>query len=272
MRLKSVVMLGLAAAVFTGCDDDEITSVVRPPLAGVRFVNGITEGWAVDIRAVNQIEWTPVANNLAYRHTTTHQPTEAGKAHLIRVFPTSTVAEVTSVVMLEETITFQANTDVTLLLTGSTAAGDVRFVVIQDDISAPAEGNIGVRLVNVSTSSRDGYLVATPTTAISGAPTWSNVGPVSASSYVERAAGAVAARITAAGSTASPVSAQGPTAPADPSPGVLLAAGVNTPGTRFSVYYFPAVQAIGESQGRPAVVATAASAIWYVDRNPAETR
>lgn len=272
MRLKSVVMLGLAAAVFTGCDDDEVTNVVRPPLAGVRIINGITEGWAIDLRAVNQIEWTPVANNLAYRHSTTHQPTEAGKAHVLRVFMTSTVAEVTSVVMLEETISFQANTDVTLLITGSTAAGTVRFEVLQDDITAPSANNIGVRLVNVSGSARDGYLVATPTTAISGSPTWSNVGPVSASPYVERAAGAAAARITAAGSTASPVSAQGPTAPADPSPGVLPAAGVNTPGTRFSVYYFPAVEAIGASQGRPAVAATAASAIWYVDRNPAETR
>ncbi|HUF66451.1 MAG TPA: DUF4397 domain-containing protein [Gemmatimonadaceae bacterium] len=270
MRLKSVVMLGLAAAVFTGCDDDEVTNVVRPPLAGVRIINGITEGWAIDLRAVNQIEWTPVANNLAYRHSTIHTPTEAGKPLHLRVFSTSTVAEVTSVVMLEENITFQANSRVTLLVTGSTAAGNVRFVVINDDLTPPAATNIGVRLVNVSGAAVDGYLVATPTTAIAGAPTWSNVGPIAASAYVERAAGAAAARITAAGSIADPVSAQGPTAPADPSPGVLPAAGVNTPLTRFSVYYFPAVQPIGSFQGRPAVVETAASAIWYVDRNPAD--
>jgi hypothetical protein len=270
MRLKSVVMLGLAAAVFTGCDDDDVTSVVAPPLAGVRLINGITEGWAVDVRAVNQIEFTPVANNLAYRHTTPYIPTEAGKAHVLRVFPTSTVAEVTSVIMLEETISFQANSRITLLLTGSTAAGTVRFEVIQDDLNPPGAGNIGVRLVNTSGSARDGYLVDTPTTAIAGAPTWSNVAPISTSAYVERAAGAAAARITAAGSTASPVSAQGPTAPEDPSPGVLPAAGVNTPGTKFSVYYFAAVQEIGASQGRPAVAAAGASAIWYVDRNPAD--
>jgi hypothetical protein len=270
MRLKSVVMLGLAAAVFTGCDDDEVTNVVTPPLAGVRFINGLTEGWAVDIRAVNQIEWTPVANNLAYRTTTTHQPTEAGKAHVIRVFPTSTVAAVTSVTMYEATMTFQAGSRVTLLLTGSTAANTVRFEVITDDLTPPAAGSIGVRLFNASSAAIDGYLVATPTTAIAGAPTWSNVGAVSASPYVNRTAGAAAARITAAGSTTVVVSAQGPSAPADPSPGVLPAAGVNTPGTKFSVYYFPAVAAIAASQGRPAVAATAASAIWYVDRNPAD--
>lgn len=270
MRLKSVVMLGLAAAVFTGCDDDEVTNVVTPPLAGVRFVNGLTEGWAVDIRAVNQIEWTPVANNLAYRNATTHQPTEAGKAHVLRVFMTSTVASVTSTVMHEATVTFQANSRVTLLLTGSTAANNVRFEVMTDDLTAPAAGSIGVRLLNASGAAVDGYLVATPTTAIAGAPTWSNVGPRSASPYVNRAAGAAAARITAAGSTTVIASAQGPSAPADPSPGVLPAAGVNTPGTKFSVYFFPAVEAIGASQGRPAVAATAASAIWYVDRNPAD--
>lgn len=274
MRPNSVVMLCFAVTAIAACNSDNVTNVSRPPLAGVRLINGLTEGSAVDIRAVDQIEWSPVANNLAYRNATTYYPTEA-KARHIRVFPTSTDASVTSVVMHDTTITFQADSRVTLLLTGSTAAGTVRFVVISDDVTPPPSGQIGVRAVNASTAAVDGYLVPRTTTAISGTPTFPNVASRGTSAYVNQAAVAsndtAAVRVTPAGSVTVSASAQGPTTPASPagSPS-LAAAGVNTQGTKFSVYFFPAVSAIAAAQGRPAVAATVASAIWLVDRNPAD--
>ncbi len=262
MRLNSVVMFGLAAAVMSGCGGNDVTGIGQPPLAGVRLINGLTEGSAVDIRAVDQIQWSPVANNLAYRNTTVYFPTEA-KARHIRVFPTSTDASVTSVPLLDVTMTFQPDTRVTLLLTGSTAAGNVRLVVIDDDITAPPSGQIAVRAVNTSNGAIDAYIVPRTTTAISGTPTFANVGA--------QATSAVAVRVTPAGSAIVTASAQGPAAPAPPSGSPSLpAAGVNSAGTKFSLFFFPAVTAIAASQGRPAVAATAASVIWYVDRNPAD--
>jgi hypothetical protein len=263
-------MLALVATATIGCGSDEITNVERPPLAQVRLVNGLTEGSAVDIRAVDQIEWSPVANNLAYRNATTHYPTEAGARHL-RVFPTSTEAAITSVPLLDVVVNFTADTRVTLLLTGSTAANTVRFVVITDELTPPAAGQIGVRAVNVSNAAIDAYVVNTTTDPVTGAPTGANVGPQGTSAYSGRPAGNAAMRVTPAGSTAVSASAAGPTAPATPAGTPSLpAAGVNTAGTKFSVYYFPAVTAIPASQGRPAVAATAASALWLVDRNPAD--
>lgn len=270
MRPNSVVMLCFALTAITACGGSDATGVSRPPLAGVRLVNGLTEGSAVDIRAIDQIEWSPVANNLSYRNATVYYPTEAGDRH-IRVFPTSTDASVTSVVLLDVTITFQADSRVTLLLAGSTVAGTVHFVVISDDITPPASGSIGVRAVNASSGAIDAYLVTTATDPLPGTPTGANVPAQGASAYVSRASGAAAMRVTPAGSATVSASATGPTAPGAPSGSPYLpAAGVDTPGTRFSVYYFPAVSAIAASQGRPAVAATAASAIWLVDRNPAD--
>jgi hypothetical protein len=270
MRLNSVVMLCFAVAAIAGCNGDDITDVSLPALAGVRLVNGLTEGSAVDIRAMDQIEWSPVANNLSYRNATIHFPTEAGERHL-RVFPTSTDASVTSVALHDATITLAADTRVTLLLTGSVAAGTVRFVVINDDITPPAAGSIAVRAVNASSGAIDAYLVTTATDPLPATPTGANIPAQGASPYVARPAGAAAMRVTPAGSATVSASATGPTAPAAPTGTPSLpAAGVNSAGTNFSVYFFPAVAAIPASQGRPAVAATAASAIWLVDRNPAD--
>jgi len=257
MRSNSVVMLCFAVTAITACGKD-VTGVSRPPLAGVRLINGLTDGIAVDVRAVDQIEWSPVANNLAYRNATVYYPTEAGDRHF-RVFPTSTAASQTSVVLLDVTITFQADTRVTLLLTGSTAPGATRIVVIADDLTPPAAGSIGVRAVNASSGAIDAYLVTAATDPLPPAPTGANIPAQGASPYVSRAVGAAAMRVTPAGSATVSASATGPTAPAAPAGSPSLpAAGVNTAGTNFSVYYFGAVGA------------TAASAIWLVDRNPAD--
>lgn len=276
MRLHSVVMLLVGAFAVTACGDDDITDPGLPPLAGVRLINGLTEGSAVDIRAIDQVQWSPVANNLSYRNATVYHPTEA-KERRIRVFPTSTDASVTSQILHDATLTFQPNARVTLLLTGSTAAGNVRFVVINDDLTPPAAGQIAVRAVNTSSGAIDAYLLPRTTSAIAGTPTFANVAPLTTSAYLGRAAVAandtVAMRFTAAGSATAIASAQGPTAPAAPAGSPALgAAGVNNEGTKFSVYFFPAVAAIPASQGRPAVAATAASALWLVDRNPGDTQ
>lgn len=268
MRLNSFVILGLAVTALAGCNGDDVTEVQTPPLAGVRIINALTEGYAVDVHAVDQIEWSPVANNLPYRGATVYFPTEA-KARHIRVFPTSTVASVTSVALHDTTLTIAADTRITLLLTGSTVAGTVKFIVIDDDITPPASGQIGVRIVNASSGAIDASLVDTTTSALLTPPTWASVAARATSSYVGRPVGRAAVRAALPGSTTAIATTVGPTAPA-PLAGALPAAGVNAAGTKFSVYYFAAVTAIAASEGRPAVAATAASLVWYVDRNPAD--
>jgi hypothetical protein len=264
MRFRNVLIALAGLATLAGCSDNDSSTSPRPPLAGVRFINALADTVPVDIRMIDQIEWSAVANNLAYRAGTQHQPTEA-KARRIRVFTFITANPGIGVVsqqLLDTTITLTANTNVTLLLTGSARARTVRMALINDDPPVPPAGQIAVRMVNASTGAIDAYYLPTATTAISGAPSTGNLASLAVSPYVLRPAEAVAVRTTASGSTTAAASTAGPVAPAviaGASPG----AGVNSAGSAFSVYYFgPGVA------GSPQAGVTTPTVTWFVDRVP----
>lgn len=257
-------VLCLAAAALVACDESDVTTPARPPLAGVRVINAVADTFAVDVRMIDQVEWSIVANNINFRAGTEHQPVEA-KARRIRVFAfhgaNPTLPNVTQV-LHDTTISFAADRNVTLLLTGSARARNVRFVMIEDDPPTPGAGQIAVRTVNTSNAAIDAYYTASATEAIAGSPAAANVAPLAASPYVTRATGAVAARIASAGSTTANASVAGPNAPTAPE-GVAPAAGVNSSGSAFSIFYFPAGAA-----GSPQAAVASPSAIWFVDRVP----
>ena len=265
MRLSRLVLLSTGVVAFTACSSsDKITATVFPPLAGVRYINALNDTGAVDIRMIDQVDYVAFANALPFRSGTQSQPAEA-KARHIRVFPTSTDPAVTSKYMLDTTITLSANANVTLILTGSARAKTVKFVVIPDNPPAAAAGQIAVRAVNSATGAIDAYVVSTTADPIAGGTPLANVTPLGMSSYVSRAAGAAAVRVTAAGSATVIASVAGPTAAAS-LPGELPAAGVNTAGTAFSVFYFPA--SVVGSQAPQTAAFLAPAAIWFVDRVP----
>ena len=260
MRLTRFAMLCLGLGLAAACSDDDISAPTLPPLAGVRFINAVSDTGSVDIRMVDQVEYTAVANNLAFRAGTEHQPTEA-KARHIRVFPNSFNINVTQNFLLDTTITISANTRVTLLLTGSARAKTLRFVTITDDASAPPAGTIAVRVVNTASGAINGYLVAATTDPIADPAAASNVAPLVPSAYVTRTAGTAAVRVTDAGSATVNASGAGPVAAVVV--GENPAAGVNSAGTKFSVYYFPRGVA-----GSPQNGVTTPTVTWFVDRNP----
>jgi hypothetical protein len=273
MQLSRLTTLFVVAAALTACGKDKVTDPAFPALAGVRFINGLNDTSAIDIRAIDQIEFSPVANNLAYRAATEHQPTEAKSRHF-RAFITSTNPAITSNPIIDFTTTFAENSRYTVLITGA-ARGTVQFVVINDDAPASASGQISIRSVNASTGAIDAYVVDSTVTPL-GSPAATNVAPLATAPYVGRAAGKVAMRVTPAGSATVAASQQGPPAPAQPT-GALPAAGVTTAGTPFSVYFFPA--GVPGSPTAPATgtascagAAPAASCnptiVWFVDRVP----
>ena len=275
MRLNRFIFVGLTIAVLYGCGKDTTAAITPPPNATVRYVNAVADTGSVDIGMIDQVEWSANAKPLAFRAGSAYQVTDATHPRVIRVFPTSTNAAITSQILHEETITFTPGSRVTLLLTGSARAGTLTFVQINDDITPPPSGQISVRAVNASTGAIDAYIVPRTSTAISGTPSFTNVAPLTASAYVDRAAiptnatGAatdtVAVRATAAGSTTVTASAQGPAAPASPPGDVFAAAGVNSQATKFSVYYFPRGVA-----GSPQNALTTPALVWFVDRNPCD--
>jgi hypothetical protein len=276
MRLSRFVTLFIGLAAITACGDDEPTDPGTPPLAGVRFINALSDTGAVDVSMIDQINWS--FSNIeayAFRAGSEHQPIQAGARH-IRVFPNSTNPAIASTILLDTTITFNANTNYTLLLTGSARANTESFVLIEDTPPATAAGQIALRVFNVAPAAIDAYSTATATTAIAPPATATGVAAITPSAYVVVATGGRAIRVTPAGSGTVTASAAGPTAAA-PLPGQLPAAGVNSAGTAFSVYYFPA--GVAGSVNAPATGATSCAGatplatcsptvVWFVDRVP----
>jgi hypothetical protein len=268
MRLAHLLPIALIA--FAACHDDGGSFNARPPLGGVRFINAVPDGGPVDIRMVDQVEWSAssVSGNssccgLPFRQGTTHWATEA-KARHIRVFPTDSSIAVTSQILLDTTITIEANKNVTLMLVGSRAAGGkVSFVKI-DDAVAPAANQMAIRIVNASSvgqvpADAAAYITTDTTSALPGTATFATVAPRSAAPYMMRAAvDSFYVRATPAGNTATVWNALAPAgAPANGLIGAL--AGATAPGSALSAYVFPrSVAGTGAPQSaafqRPGIV------------------
>jgi len=260
MRFTRLVLLSIVVGVAAARESDKVTTPDMPPHSDMRFISAVADSGAVDIRFIDQIDLSPFANSLRFRAGTVYQPVEAKSRHL-RVFPTSLNINVTQTVLLDTTITIPEGQRFTLMLTGAQrAAGQLKFIMINDDATVPASGQIGVRTVNASTGAISAYLVDTTTSALPGSPTFANVASNTASAYVSRAVGKAALRFTDVGSATVNASVNGPATPAA-IVGALPAAGLQSSGTVFSVYYFP-------KANRGTV--TTPGAVWFVDRNPCD--
>jgi Domain of unknown function (DUF4397) len=266
MRLSRLVLLSLGTVTTIACGGADVTTPNIPPLSSVRFINALSDTGSVDVRAIDQVAYSPVANNLAFRAATVYQNSAIGVRHF-RVFPTSTNINVTSGILADVTVTLPATTRITLLVAGSARAGTVTLWVINDATTPPASGQIGVRMVNAATGQVNGYITTAPADALPGSPTFSNVLALAPSAYVNQATGATALQVTDAGSAAVNAAAAGPPAPAA-LPGENPAAGVTSGGSMFSAYYFPASIAGSGAPQTPAFQVPAI--IWFVDRNPCD--
>ncbi len=276
MRLSRFALLAapLVAAAAGACSDDEVTTVTRPPLAGVRYINALPDTGTVDIRMIDQLEYSANTvsgtGGLVFREGTEYFPTEA-KARRIRVFNFSTsdrsLANVTGVIH-DTTITFEANKNYTLLLTGSARARTARFRVIEDARQNVAAGNISVRVYNAGAGPVDAYLVASTTTALAGAPSFAGVADMSASPFAVRPAGAFAVRVAPSGTRTAAAAVQAATGTV----GTALVnpvAGAAVAGTVFSAYVFPRSVA---GSGAPQTAAFQTTGVQlFVDQLPANT-
>jgi hypothetical protein len=264
MRLSRLAPLVIATAAFSACGKDTVTNPTLPPLAGVRFINGLADSSAVDVRMIDQVTFSfEGMQAVAFRSGTEHQPIEA-KARQIRVFPNSNNPAITSAFMVDTTISFNANSRYTLLLTRETAT-HVHFIVINDDAPAVAAGQIALRAVNASTGAIDAYVTTLPADPATPPAAAANLAAFTTSGYLSRATGNAAVRVTTAGSAVINASAAGPTAAA-PLAGQLPAAAVNSAGTAFSVYYFP--RSVAGTSAPQTAAFTVPAVVWFVDRVP----
>jgi hypothetical protein len=268
MRLPRLFLMPLALVALAACHNDGVSVNERPPLGGVRFINAVPDGGPVDIRMIDQVEWSASSVNsnsygLAFRSGTIYWPTEAKVRH-VRVFPTDSSLAVTSTALLDTMITVEANKNVTLMLVGSRATGKVGFVKFDDSVTPPAD-QVAVRLVNATSAAASGFVTSDTTSAL-GTATFGTVAPLSASAYVTRATGKFFMQATPAGTTTPASRSIAPTgAPADGLIGVT--AGYNGPGSAMSAFLFPRSVA-GTAAPQTAAFQTS-GVVFFVDYIPA---
>lgn len=292
----SVGVFALAATT-AACRSDELTTTIRPPLAGVRYVDAVSDTGRLDFRMVDQIGYSAntidSAGGIRYRQASRYFPAEAKLRH-IQVFNYFDRAITTvSTVMVDTTIAFEAGKNYTLLLVGSAraaagTAGRMHFVLIDDTPPAVDTNVVHVRVINANTAgSVDAYLVKTASTVPSGAPTFAAVAPGAMTAYVARPKDSLAVRVATAGTTTFSDSLSNVAGLGTPGTSTVNpVAGSGRGGTAFSVYVFaPAVTGSGAFVGIPtsspaqgvfpaiplATMFRVRSAELFVDRLPPNT-
>jgi len=165
MNFFKVCGAGLLAAVAAGCwsHDTGGTAVTPDVVAGLRYVNLVSDTAALNFRVVDVINNAPNSINAVFRTggnpygvTTTflpmYFPVDAGTRH-IKVFLYSTIDTLATKVVLDTTFTFVQNTNYTFYLYGYARTGSnpkVQALITTDAVPSIAAGKIALRVLNLA--------------------------------------------------------------------------------------------------------------------------
>jgi hypothetical protein len=199
MRFRFIALVSVAAAL-AACGTDEVGPTgfePNEPTGRIRFVHAISDPPRAS--AVNvTVDGVPLGVNLAYAAPapappTLYYPAYAGN----RQFAVRRTAD-TTVHLLDQAVPIAANVDHTVIAVGSTM---ITALVLADDNTPPAAGNVKLRAVNAATAAGnvDVYITAPSADILTIPPTFAGVAPRTASDYMERSAGTVRVRFTTAG-------------------------------------------------------------------------
>jgi len=143
-------LVGLAACA----DNSGITEQGDPsPAALIRFINAVPDTGTVDLRFVDIVESLPMLQGVALQGTSGYyQRAEPGARHA-RIFPNSTLPNVTQIMLVDTTINLTAETRYTLVYAGRANGNQDRLAVLQDEplASVPNAGaGLAIRVLNVA--------------------------------------------------------------------------------------------------------------------------
>lgn len=198
MIARKLAVFAAAAAVLTSCSEDIPTGVdLNGNVGRLRFVNALPDTSKVPVNV--RVAGVPFAVNVAYggvapAAANPYFPVLEGTRDLAvrRTLDTS-------IKVLDMTVTVESGTDYTVLAIGPTAT--VTGLVLQDDNSVPAAGQVKLRFVNASPSapSVDVYITAPAASIATIPPDESGLSFQEASSYFVRPAASYQVRFTTAG-------------------------------------------------------------------------
>jgi hypothetical protein len=175
-----------AAALLMGCSDDNN----GPSATGqVRVVHGSPDAPAVDVLVDNKI----VLTGVAYKDASGYLPVPTGSRN-IKVNATGTT---TTVINANAVI----NKDASYTVIATNLVATIEPLVLLDDLTSPAAGNIKVRLVHgaPNVGAVDIYVTAPGADLATATPALTAVPFKGASGYLEVPAGSYQVRVTPAG-------------------------------------------------------------------------
>jgi hypothetical protein len=188
LKKPTLALTLLATLAVSACDDD--SDVTAPAtIAQLRVVHASPDAPNVDVLVDN----TAALTNVAYKAASTYLQVPSGSRNLkVRATGTTTV-------VIDQTATLDQGSAYTVIATGRVAS--IAPLVLTDDQTNPAAGNVRVRLVHASpTAGNVDIYVTGPTADITTAtPTLANVRFRVASNYLEVPAGTYRVRVTPAG-------------------------------------------------------------------------
>ncbi|HEX6048651.1 MAG TPA: DUF4397 domain-containing protein, partial [Gemmatimonadaceae bacterium] len=138
MRKQALVLALLAGVAVTGCDDDDDEITGPSTTASLRVVHASPDAPNVDVLVDNSAALT----NVAYKAASNYLPVPSGSRNL-KVRATGT-----SMVVIDQTATLDQGAFYTVLATGRVAS--IAPIVLTDDQTNPASGNVRLRLVHAS--------------------------------------------------------------------------------------------------------------------------
>ena len=192
MKLKNLNLLTLlfaAGALTVACSDDTSTTGPAAGEARVRVVHASPDAPSVDVLVDN----AQVLAGVPYLAASDYLAVPAGN----RNFKVNAAGTATTVI--DANVGLTADADYTVIASGLVAS--IAPVVLQDDNSAPAAGNVKVRAIHGAPSAPavDIYVTAPGEDLATATPTIANVAFGDVADYIEAPAGSYQVRVTPVG-------------------------------------------------------------------------
>jgi len=188
LKNPTLALTLLATLAVSACNnDDDVTAPATT--AELRVVHASPDAPNVDVLVDN----TAALTNVAYKAASTYLQVPSGSRNLkVRATGTTTV-------VIDQTATLNQGSAYTVIATGRVAS--IAPLVLTDDQTSPAAGNVRLRLVHASPAAGnvDIYVNAPTADITTATPTLANVAFRVASNYLEVPAGTYRVRITPAG-------------------------------------------------------------------------
>jgi hypothetical protein len=272
MAYRTPLRLPAAAALLLGvvaCEDPGVTLAPVVDLAAVRYVHVVPDTSGIDWRPIDAVENSPFALNMTFRAATAYQAMGAG-ARKLRLFPSTTTASVTSIPVVDTTITFTADAFYTVLHLGLARTGGApahRLWVLQDEIPTNIGAQVALRVVHAGVGLGPVDVTTGATTTAATDALFSSVAYGTATPYMMVSTGARALRATPTGGTTALATVAVPTGTAgDPVAGLTTIGGSNFAGSAVTAIIMP--RSVAGTRAPQTAAFQSPTIVYLVDKSP----